>query len=100
MIHENSITANGIPDKAQQRRMIAHCVRDQAMTRNEIAAQLRQIPLTSICGRVAEMKRDGLLVEVGNQIVEHALASGGTRKVKRSLLKIANQPEKSLQSPQ
>jgi hypothetical protein len=87
MIHENSITANGIPDKAQQRRMIAHCVRDQAMTRNEIAAQLRQIPLTSICGRVAEMKRDGLLVEVGSQVVEHRMADGSTRAASRSLVK-------------
>lgn len=96
MIHQNSIQANAIPDKAKQRKLIiALLLKQPGLTRNEIAAHLAgyKIPLTSVCGRVSEMKDDGLLTECGDQIVTHVLADGKTRNTKRALLKIVNQPE-------
>lgn len=96
MMHPNSLAANAIPDKAKQRKLIiALLLKRPGLTRNEIAAHLAayKIPLSSVCGRVSEMKDDGMLTECGDQIVTHKLADGKTRNSRRSLLKIVNQPE-------
>lgn len=91
MMHPNSLSAESIPDTAQQKREIVAFVAacDKPPSRQRIAFETG-LPLASVCGRVTALIKAGVLDEVPGVFDTVTWANG--KSSRRACLMI-NQPE-------